>query len=400
MPASPLTSTSRRAARRPPRRRSPSRRDNARARPDEGHEPDSAPAHVPPESIERNCVPRPGGRRRRSWRHRGTAPSTDPEEHPMTVTFDPVRYKDTTRAQWEEPPPPGTRWGPTLEDWLGEATDADARRRRDHHRQHRARRRRRGRRAVAGRRRRVGPTGQVLATDISPAILDYAASGRGRAGLTNVAHPGARRRASSTSSRPAFDAVISRLGLIYFPDQPGALAGQYRALRPGGRIAAIVYSTAGPQRLLLRPGVDHPAARPAAAARTRQPGPFSLGAPACSTDAFRDGRVPGRRLPGRAGPAADAARAADCVRFERESFGALHQMLAGLAPERAGRGLAGDRHRAGTVRGRRGLRGPVRADRRLGNQMTSDGGRADGRWWPGAGSNRRPTAFQAVARTN
>jgi hypothetical protein len=21
-------------------------------------------------------------------------------------------------------------------------------------------------------------------------------------------------------------------------------------------------------------------------------------------------------------------------------------------------------------------------------------------WWPGAGSNRRPTAFQAVARTN
>ena len=26
-------------------------------------------------------------------------------------------------------------------------------------------------------------------------------------------------------------------------------------------------------------------------------------------------------------------RAADCVRFERESFGALHQMLAGLTPE-------------------------------------------------------------------
>ena len=27
------------------------------------------------------------------------------------------------------------------------------------------------------------------------------------------------------------------------------------------------------------------------------------------------------------------ASAADCVRFERESFGALHQMLAGLAPQ-------------------------------------------------------------------
>jgi hypothetical protein len=30
----------------------------------------------------------------------------------------------------------------------------------------------------------------------------------------------------------AFDAVISRLGLIYFPNQAGALARQYRALRP------------------------------------------------------------------------------------------------------------------------------------------------------------------------
>ena len=27
------------------------------------------------------------------------------------------------------------------------------------------------------------------------------------------------------------------------------------------------------------------------------------------------------------------ASAAECVRFERESFGALHQMLAGLAPD-------------------------------------------------------------------
>jgi hypothetical protein len=27
------------------------------------------------------------------------------------------------------------------------------------------------------------------------------------------------------------------------------------------------------------------------------------------------------------------ASAAECVRFERESFGALHQMLAGLAPQ-------------------------------------------------------------------
>ena len=60
-----------------------------------------------------------------------------------------------------------------------------------------------------------------------------------------------------------------------------------------------------------------------------QPGPFSLGAPGVAEQAlqsagFRD--VGSRTL--------DAPlrmpTAADCVRFERESFGALHQMLAGL----------------------------------------------------------------------
>ena len=41
----------------------------------------------------------------------------------------------------------------------------------------------------------------------------------------------------------SFDAVISRVGLIYFPDQQRALAGMRRALRPGGRLAAVVYSS-------------------------------------------------------------------------------------------------------------------------------------------------------------
>ena len=40
----------------------------------------------------------------------------------MTVTFDPVRYKDTTRTQWEDAAAAWYAWGPTLEDWLGEAT--------------------------------------------------------------------------------------------------------------------------------------------------------------------------------------------------------------------------------------------------------------------------------------
>ena len=250
----------------------------------------------------------------------------------MTVTFDPVRYKDTTRAQWQEAAAAWHAWGPTLEDWLGEATTlmldtaaittgstvldvaAGA-----------------GGQSLAAA-RRVGPSGRVLATDISPAILHHAAAAAAAtaAGLGNLATrelDGERLDVDPAT----FDAVISRLGLIYLPDQAGALAGQYRALRPGGHVSAIVYST--PDRngffsipvSIIRRRAQLPPPAPG------QPGPFSLGGAGVLEDALR-----------RAGfhdvgsQAVDAPLrmpcAQDCVRFERESFGALHQMLAGLAP--------------------------------------------------------------------
>jgi SAM-dependent methyltransferase len=249
----------------------------------------------------------------------------------MTVTFDPVRYKDTTRAQWEDAAAAWHAWGPTLEDWLGETTtlmldtagitsgarvlDVAA--------------------GAGGQTldaaRRVGPSGHVLATDISPAILDHAAESASAAGLGNVMTrelDGERLDVDPAT----FDAVISRLGLIYFPDQAGALAGQYRALRPGGRISAIVYST--PDRnaffalpvSIIRRRAQLPPPAPG------QPGPFSLGGPGVLEDALRAAGF--RDVGSQTMPAPlRLAAATECVRFERESFGALHQMLAGLTPE-------------------------------------------------------------------
>ena len=40
----------------------------------------------------------------------------------MTV-FDPKQYKVTTRQQWEDAAGAWHRWGPTLEAWLGGATE-------------------------------------------------------------------------------------------------------------------------------------------------------------------------------------------------------------------------------------------------------------------------------------
>ncbi len=249
----------------------------------------------------------------------------------MTVTFDPIRYKSTTRAQWEDAAAAWDAWGPTLEDWLGPATTlmlaaADVR---------------------AGSRvldvaagtggqslaaaRRVGPGGSVLAPDISPTILEHAAAAAAHEGLTCV-HTRELDGEELDVEPAEFDAVVSRLGLIYFPDQERALAGMYRALRPGGRVAAIVYSTADRNGFfsvpvsIIRRRAQLPPPAPG------QPGPFSLGATGVLEDLLR--RTGFRDVGAQVVPASlRLPRAADCVRFERESFGALHQMLAGLGDD-------------------------------------------------------------------
>lgn len=250
------------------------------------------------------------------------------------MSFDPLQYKRTTREQWEDAAEAWYRWGPTLESWLGPATEvmldaagvssgsrvldvaAGA-----------------GGQAVAAA-RRVGTTGRVVATDISPTILTYAAKAAAEAGLTNVVTVEADGEALDGLAPGSFDAVISRVGLIYFPDQRAALAGMRRALREGGRVAAIVYST--PERngffsvpvSIIRQRAKLPAPAPAPG----QPGPFSLGDPGVlesllEAAGFTDVRVEAVPAPLR------MPSAAECVRFERESFGALHQMLTDVEAE-------------------------------------------------------------------
>jgi SAM-dependent methyltransferase len=243
-------------------------------------------------------------------------------------TFDPQQYKTTTRAQWQEAAEAWHRWGPVIEDWLGAATDrmldaagvgsgsrvldvaAGA-----------------GGQSLAAA-RRAGPGGHVLATDIAPAILEFAAKSAAEAGLANVAI----RQLDGERldvEEGAFDAVISRVGLIYFPDQQAALTGMRAALRPGGRLSAVVYSTADRNGFfavpvgIIRRRAQLPPPSPG------QPGPFSLGGPGVAertlvAAGFRDVAVDVVPSPLR------MASAADCVAFERESFGALHQMLSGL----------------------------------------------------------------------
>ena len=86
----------------------------------------------------------------------------------------------------------------------------------------------------------VGPTGDVLATDISPKILDFARGRIEAAGLTNVRFAVADAEQPVHAEAP-FDAVMCRLGLMFCTNPASALAAAFKVLRPGGRFVALVF---------------------------------------------------------------------------------------------------------------------------------------------------------------
>jgi ubiquinone/menaquinone biosynthesis C-methylase UbiE len=124
--------------------------------------------------------------------------------------------------------------------------------------------------------RRVGSSGHVIATDISAAMLEYAGSNAAGAGLKNIEF-----RACAAEdldiSQPAVDAAISRLGLMLFPSPSKAIYAVRQLLRPGGRFAALVFTTPANNRFMAEPMailLRHAAKLPPVPG---QPGIFALG---------------------------------------------------------------------------------------------------------------------------
>ena len=256
---------------------------------------------------------------------------------PRRSTLPPTRPRRASSGSRR--PSPGIAGGPTLEAWLGEATETML-----------------DLAAVgAGARvldvaagaggqtlsaaRRVGTDGAVLATDLAPAILDFAEREARAAGLTNVAV-----RAMDA------EALDLEPGTLRCGDLPARAHVPARRCPPRWRACAARWLPAGgwPRSSSPRPtATASSACRWASSAGAPdsappvagQPGPFSLGASgvlAGALSAAGFGAVEVRAL--------DAPlrlpTAADCLRFQQESFGALHQMLSGL--DDAGRAAAWD----------------------------------------------------------
>jgi ubiquinone/menaquinone biosynthesis C-methylase UbiE len=88
--------------------------------------------------------------------------------------------------------------------------------------------------------RRVGPTGFVLATDISASMLETAAMSARQEGLSNVDTCVTDAQSLDLPS-DSFDTAISRFALMLVPNIDKALNEVRRVLRRGGRFAAIVF---------------------------------------------------------------------------------------------------------------------------------------------------------------
>ena len=245
-----------------------------------------------------------------------------------TSQFDPIKYKENILDEWQKTAEGYHRWMPFISQWLGPATElmldlaatgpgahvldlaaGD------------------GDQTLAAA-RRVGSTGYVLATDIAPNFVVFAAQSARAAGLDNV-EARAMDGENLELEDAAFDAVISRLGLMYFPNLQKSLRGIRRVLKPGGRVSVIVFST--PER---SPFFSVPVSTIRRHAQLSppspgQPGPFSLGAPGVLEEALREGGFKDVKTCLVLAPVRMAS-AAECLLWRQETSGTLQQMLRGL----------------------------------------------------------------------
>ncbi len=176
---------------------------------------------------------------------------------------------------------------------------------------------------------RVGAHGRVVASDISATMLARVREAAERDGLGNI-----ETLECAAEDLPAppdpFDAAICRFGLMLFVAPAAALKAVRRALKPGARFAALVFTTpaanpfmAEPMRILLRHAGKQPPA-------PGQPGIFALGGPGVFESLLADSGFRGveTRVVDATIPLASAAQALEMM---QEAFGVYRAVVADLS---------------------------------------------------------------------
>jgi ubiquinone/menaquinone biosynthesis C-methylase UbiE len=179
--------------------------------------------------------------------------------------------------------------------------------------------------------RRVGPNGQVVASDISGTMLEHVRRNAASEGLQNIETLECAADELDKTQAP-FDASMCRMGLMLFPSLSKAVEAVRLVLKPGARFAALVFTTpannpflAQPMAVLLRHAGKSPPA-------LGQPGLFALGASGTLERLMKDNGFVGVEM-NILRPRLALPSVSDALRLLQEGAGAYRAAVADLGDE-------------------------------------------------------------------
>jgi len=176
--------------------------------------------------------------------------------------------------------------------------------------------------------KRVGPSGTIVASDISGTMLEHVRQSAAREGIQNLETLEGAAEDLDDVQAP-FDASICRLGLMLFPSPSEALRSVQRVLKPGTRFAALVFTTpannpfmAQPMGILLRHASKQPPA-------PGQPGVFALGSDGVLETLLKDSGLADVKTKTIQAPLC-LPSASDALEMMQQAFGAYRAVVADL----------------------------------------------------------------------
>lgn len=124
--------------------------------------------------------------------------------------------------------------------------------------------------------KRVAPTGDVVGVDCCHAFLDHATQHAVHNGAGNVSFVSGDVEAGLDEGQ--FDFVFARFGTMFFANPVAGLRAMRKSMKPGGRMAHIVWRQRADNPWLIAAGdvVQSILPKPGEDARTCGPGPFSM----------------------------------------------------------------------------------------------------------------------------
>lgn len=183
--------------------------------------------------------------------------------------------------------------------------------------------------------KRVGRGGSVVASDISATMLEHVRENAARAGIPNIETLESAAE-DLAEQKTGFDAAICRMALMLIPAPRKAVQAVRRALKPGARFGALVFTSPAGNRFMAEPMailLRHAGKSPPAPG---QPGIFALGGEGVLERLMRDSGFSDVETETVRAPLV-LPSASDAMNLMREAAGVYRAVVANLGEEERSR---------------------------------------------------------------